>query len=288
MRVGGADTIHTVQAVSQNPTTPPVAPDSLRLVKPRPGAERCARAEKLLDALQRGEWVGDGRYAKIAGEDFVYLGELEVDGEHVAVALKQIVAPKGLAGVIDAIRSNRRSVRQWVGAERLAALDVPTALPILLASGSRGGARCDWLLLEQLTGDTLLDHLHKNDLSFKEERNAAQQVGSLVARIDSFGWFNRDCKLSNLIRQPDGIIAVIDTVGIQRRPGKRERMLSAMLAEAVGHGVLPRRTLLMRCLINAVEDPRDAWRTLSQLAASKTATWQQCVLHEKPARTGQK
>jgi len=59
-----------------------------------------------------------------------------------------------------------------------------------------------------------------------------------------------------------------------------------MLAEAVGHGVLPRRTLLMRCLKNAVEAPRDAWRTLSQLDASKTATWQQCVLHEHPTLPG--
>lgn len=251
------------------------------MILPHRGAEPYVRAGRLLEALTQGKWVGAGRYAKIAGEDFVYLGELTVGGEPVAVALKQVVAPKGLAGVVDSIRSNRRSVRQWTGAERLAALGVPTARPILLASGSRAGVRCDWLLIKQLAGDTVLDHLHKNDLSMEEERQVAKQLGQLVAWIDSYGWFNRDCKLSNLIRQPDGLIAVIDTVGIQRRPGKRERMLSAMLAEAVGYGVLPRRSLLMRCLKSAVEDPRDAWRILDRLAARHSKTWQNSVLHEK-------
>lgn len=265
-----------------NPTSPPVAPGSLRLIKPRAGADPHGRIMRLLEALNTGSWVGAGRYAKVTGEDFVYLGQLDVGKERVAVALKQIVAPKGLAGVIDAIRPNRRSRRQWAGAERLRALGVPTARPMLLASVSRAGVRFDWLLIEQLAGATLLDHLNKGDLSGNEERQAACRVGRLVARIDSYGWFNRDCKLSNLIRRPDGLIAVIDTVGIQRRPGKRVRMLSAMLAEAVGHGVLPRRSLLMRCLKNAVEDPHDAWRTLDRLAAKRAESWRKSVMHEKP------
>lgn len=183
--------------------------------------------------------------------------------------LKQFLGPAGALATLDGMKPNRRAKRQWKGAQRLGAIGVPTARPLALAVGTVKGRRCDWLALDRLDGEDLLHYLTRDDLDVADEHACARRVGELIATIDSFGWFNRDSKLSNLIRLPDGEIAVIDTVGIQRRPGKRVRMLSAMLAEALGHDLLPRRAILMRCLASAVDDPHEAWRALERFAASR-------------------
>lgn len=223
-------------------------------------------AERALEALKRGSWIGEGRYAKVEGDDFTYLGELEFGGRTLLVALKQITAKRGAIGWLRSLSPRRRARRQWRGAEQLEMLGVPTGSPVLLATGRRDGRRCDWLVLRHVPGSDLLRHLAARDLGAGEEHDAARRVGKLVATIDSYGWFNRDTKLSNLIRLPTGEIAAIDTVDIQRRPGRRVRMLSAMLAEANGHGLLPRRALMMRALVEATEEPHEAWRELERFA----------------------
>lgn len=245
---------------------PPVAPEGLRVTRPRKGAITRDEAERALEALRRGSWLGEGRYAKVENDDFTYLGELEYDGRTLLAALKQIVAKPGLLGALRALSPRRRARRQWRGAERIESLGIPTGAPVLLATGRLGRRRCDWLVLRHVPGTDLLNHLALEDLSVAEEHDAARRVGKLVATIDGYGWFNRDTKLSNLIRLPTGEIAAIDTVDIQRRPGRRVRMLRAMLAEAMGHDVLPRRTILMRALKEAVEEPREAWRELERFA----------------------
>lgn len=255
----------------------PVAPQRLRLVLPRKGTLHRQESERVFEALRAGRWTAGGRYAKAEGDDFIYVGRLELAGgardeggrdAHPAihVALKQIVARPGRIGSLRARSPRRRARRQWSGAERLESLGIPTASPLLLATGQIAGRRCDWLLLRAVPGMDLLRHLDQRDLGVADEHDAARRVGRLVARIDSYGWFDRDTKLSNLIRAHDGVIVAIDTVDIQRRPGKRVRMLRAMLVEAIGHDLLPRRTLMMRCLCEAVEEPKAAWRELEHYA----------------------
>ena len=234
---------------------------------PKRGAVQRDHAERVLAALQAGAWVGAGWRAKWDGGNFTFLGGLDVDDRRLDVSLKQLMPRPGPLGALRFCSPRRRSVRQWRGARRLHAIGVPAGRPILLARGRVGAAPCDWLLLESIPGSDLLRHLQRDDLSVREQHAAARGAGRIVSRIDSFGWFNRDTKLSNLIRTPEGEIVLVDTVDIQRRPGKRERMLRAMLYEAMGHDLLPRRSLQMRCLCEAVEEPKNAWRALEREAA---------------------
>jgi len=248
------------------PATGVTTPSRLRLVLPRRGAVERDHAETVFRALAEGRWAGAPRRVKVYGLNATWLGDLEVGGRTLGVTLKQTVPAPGVFAALRALSPRRRSVRQWRGARRLRALRIPVGSPILLARGVVQGRPCDWLLLERVPGVDLLSHLALDDLSVQEQHDAAKKAGAIVNRIDSYGWFNRDTKLSNLIRTPDGEITLIDTVDIQRRPGRRVRMLRAMLYEAIGHGVLPRRPLLMRCLRAAVEEPRDAWRALEREA----------------------
>jgi len=124
-------------------------------------------------------------------------------------------------------------------------------------------------------GTDLVATLHASGLPPREESALADAAGSLVRDIDRAGLFNRDHKLSNVVRRPDGSLAVIDTVAIApRRADGRIRMLEAMLREAAGTGLLPRRALRARCVIAAMggESWRGAWRELQTrlLAAGDT------------------
>lgn len=255
--------------MSELPTTrrpAPTPPNKLRLVRPRVGAVSRDVAEVALQSLINDAWIGEGAFAKVEEDNFILLGQLRIDDEVCNVALKQIVARPGLMGELRSRSPRRRARRQYRGAEQVLALGIPTGAPILLATGRLKGRRCDWLLLRRVPGKDVLRHLADNDLTTKEQHETARRVGEFVSIIDSYGWFDRDSKLSNLIRLPTGEIAPVDTVDIQRRPGRRTRMLSAMLAEAMGSDLLPRRTLIMRCLLAAVEEPKDTWRALERFA----------------------
>ena len=260
--------IRSVQHATNNQSGLPSAPSDLRLVRPRRGAIIRHTAEDALSALRGGAWDDEGRFVKSENDDFTYLGLLTIAGVATPVALKQFVARPGFLGALRSAGPRRRARRQWRGAEQLQRLGVPTSPPILLATGRFQGRVCDWLLLRHVPGEDLLHHLHRGELSVREEHDAARKTGDLVASIDSVGWFNRDSKLSNLIRTPEGVITAIDTVDIQRRPGRRVRMLRAMLSEAMGSELTPRRALMMRCLKEAVEDPKGAWRELEKYAAT--------------------
>jgi len=144
---------------------------------------------------------------------------------------------------------------------------VPTATPILLYRSSEGGQCADWLLMRQVPGKDILRHLADGDLSVREEHDTARNIGRLMRLLGSQRRHNRDSKLSNLIRLPDGQIGVIDTVGVRGRPGETIRMLRDMLNEAIGTSHVPRRALMMRCLRASMHDPARAWRELGQRAA---------------------
>ena len=244
-------------------------PADLRLALPKPGAVERDHAERLLGAVVRGVETNEGRYAKKSGLNFTYLTYAESNGRRIEIAVKQTVARPGAINRLRFRSTWRRSLRQWRGARRLGAIGVPVAKPMLLARCGIEGQPCDWLILERVPGKDLLRHLRDGDLTMSEQHDAARRVGRIVNAIDSYGWFNRDTKLSNMIRTPAGEIVLVDTVDIRRQPGRRPLMLAAMLFEALDAGAPPRRTLMMRCLKSAVEEPRETWRALAKAAARR-------------------
>ncbi len=255
--------------MTTKPESPPPVPADLRLALPKPGAVERDHAERLLGAVVRGVETNEGRYAKKSGLNFTYLTYAESNGRRIEIAVKQTVARPGAINRLRFRSTWRRSLRQWRGARRLGAIGVPVAKPMLLARCGIEGQPCDWLILERVPGKDLLRHLRDGDLTISEQHDAARRVGRIVNAIDSYGWFNRDTKLSNMIRTPAGEIVLVDTVDIRRQPGRRPLMLAAMLFEALDAGAPPRRTLMMRCLKSAVEEPRETWRALAKAAARR-------------------
>ncbi len=115
--------------------------------------------------------------------------------------------------------------------------------------------------MEFVDGKTVLQHLADRDLSPRQEHHLAEAVGRLIGEYDLNELRNRDTKPSNLIvrdlppdanRADDGPRAVDWLVVIDpdlKHPGRgKKHPLLSSLAECVGTGCLPRRTVLMRVL----------------------------------------
>jgi len=132
---------------------------------------------------------------------------------------------------------------------------IPTAEPLALVTRTMEGGRPEGLLvLERLTGPTLLEVLAGGEMGVRQEHALAREAGRIVGRLALAGIVNRDAKPSNWIvtsadPQHPGL-ALIDTVGV-RRGSNPLGMLASMYIEALGTGCPPRRTLIMRCLLSA-------------------------------------
>lgn len=139
-------------------------------------------------------------------------------------------------------------------ARKFTASGLKTAAPLFFAQGQIGPVPCSILVLEYLSGPTLLESIaqaHSANLPIPDQHAIARAAGTLVADLARAGLGNRDHKPSNiiLVRPPDtraGIepeLAVIDLVGIRRAVGP-DRMLASMFIEPLGCGVPPRRALM--------------------------------------------
>lgn len=156
-----------------------------------------------------------------------------------------------------------RGWRHWRGASWLMSHGVRTAAPYCMLRGkdSAGGV-VEWLIMERVEGPTVLEVLRDirdgaTDLTVKDQHKVAASLGVLASEMVAQGRFNRDNKPSNLIlagwKEGDPVIAVIDCVAIRacRRFDFKamRRMLASLVIEPLGAGVLPRRSLLMRGLV---------------------------------------
>ena len=144
--------------------------------------------------------------------------------------------------------------KHWRGAALLASKKIATAVPIVHANARADGVVAELLLLEYLSGSTLLELMRdamSATLPVRAQHAIAHAVGRQVAHC---GWvFNRDHKPSNLIvmgaRTQAPTVAIIDCGGVRFRQVLRtERMFASLVIEPMGCGVLPRRALLMRAL----------------------------------------
>lgn len=181
--------------------------------------------------------------------------------------------------------------KHWRGAALLAAKRIPTASPIALATAAVDGVRCELLVLEHLSGPTLLERMKRIRESpgsgVRAQHALARAVAEQVFAMTSRGVSNRDHKPSNLIVTGAAAVAVIDCVGVRSSGGDALREFAALVIEPLGCGVLPRRALLCRTLRTYAEreaqpdraapggreadEPRSAakarWRALERLVA---------------------
>src|SRR4029079_3031733 len=113
-----------------------------------------------------------------------------------------------------------------------------------------------WLIMEALPGKTILQHLADNDLTARQQHAVARALGQQAAALMHHKHYNRDPKPSNqivtVLTDRAATVALIDCVGIKRNlwfdSDEPIPMLPRMLIEALGVGLRPRRTLVMRAL----------------------------------------
>lgn len=176
-----------------------------------------------------------------------------------------------------------RAWRHWKGADLLTKAGVRTAVCYAIArSKGKDGVAVEWLVMDRLAGQTLLQHMADNDLPVQTQHRLAEAAGRMLAALMKAGLYNHDGKPSNLIVGPDPQrslapqIAIIDCVAIRKLAkfgveGKMIHMLAALVIEATGCKCPPRRALMMRALksfANTAHLDRAAWR------GPRNRTWQ--------------
>lgn len=152
--------------------------------------------------------------------------------------------------------------RHWAGAALLAAEEIQCAPMLALVSRRDGSVREDCLIMGRLTGQSLLRWLEDVKLGrvpVRQQHAVARAVGAQVGCILAAELHNRDHKPSNLVVWSDGdrpIVAVADCQGVKRLERDKSRhtvrMQASLALEAIGAGVLPRRTLIAMTLSSAV------------------------------------
>ena len=202
-------------------------------------------AHAWAEALAAGVWQGQGAMLKQEGERLVVaamvLGQRVVIKQWPRRSFKRRL--QGLLGRTPALR-------HWRGAALLAEAGVASATPLAVVRGEG----YEWLVMEAVAGESLLECLADESLGVRERHAIARSAGRLVAGLTTRGVFNRDMKPSNILitgigdREAD--LVVIDCGGVrrQRRSRGRYRMLASLLIEPVGVGVSLPSTLIMRGL----------------------------------------
>lgn len=241
-----------------------------------PGASRAAWSRALEAWRRSGE---PGRPLKRDARTSVVAARLA--GRDV------IVKRWTLAGVsrLKASLGAGRGQRHWSGAAWLARHHVDTATCLVLAHDSSERERIDYLVMERLSGPSVLEILAaaggRHDSTRGDAANApqaallgprrqlalARELGRQLRRLIGHGRFNRDHKPSNLIvlsadHRPR--VAIIDCVAIlpvSRAGGPGEalqRMLASLYIEPSGVGAPPRRSLILATLHGALGIDRPA------------------------------
>lgn len=209
----------------------------------------------------------DGQLELLKAGKHSFVGRATLDGQLVVVKWRELTSLNDRAKVIFGVS---RAFRQWRGARLLAGAGIPAARPFALLvqhgipgadSAAAKSARNDanpreWLILENIPGQTVLHHIAGGKLSLIDQHALARAVGVQVGAMLRAGLCNRDHKPSNLIAEfVDGvpIVTLIDTVAIRRRsnPGEMVRMLATLLIESIGVGVAPRGAIAFRVLRDA-------------------------------------
>ncbi len=260
-------------AAQRDDGTPSLAPPLARLVRAAPGGAA------VVEALRAGRWAAGPVVVKRDGARLTAMGELTTAQRlHVAVVVKR--AP---ASPLRQLLGATPLRRQWRGARRLARAGVNVAAPLALGAGNG----LETLLLERVEGEDLIQLL-----ACAKERGwrgpaalraaqAAVNAAALTRRIACAGLFFRDCKASNIVVDGEDRLWLVDTEGVRPAPlaggaqRAQERMLLALLKEAVGTRLLPSRSALWRALGAAM--------TQGATRAQKKALWRKLAVQLRRA-----
>lgn len=211
-----------------------------------PGEDGAAWAAAVGDP----RWRASARLLKEEGPATVHRATLL--GRDVVVKSAPAVS---LADRLKLLAGRSRAHRHWHGANWLDAHWFPTAAPLALLRGP-GPSEC--LVMQALSGRTLLEHLAADDLPVREQHDLAAELGAMAARMTDLGRYNRDNKPSNLIveRLESGrlrvatidCVAILPVVRVGSAPAAADRMMAALVIEPLGVGRPPRRSLMLRAL----------------------------------------
>lgn len=169
---------------------------------------------------------------------------------------------KGIVGRTRARLGVAAGDRHWAGAALLAAEGIHCAPMLALLSRQNGPLREDCLVMGRLEGQTLLRWLadiERGLVPVARQHALARAVGAQVGCLLAAGLHNRDHKPSNLIVCFEGerpTVAVADCQGVHRLERDKSRHAirtqASLALEAIGAGVLPRRTIIAMTLTSAV------------------------------------
>ena len=221
-----------------------------RVIKIAPGEDGQAWADALSDPA----WRQSAELLK--RDDGVSVWRTRMLGHDVVVKCWSLDRLKRRLQVIVGATPARR---QWRGAAWLQEHEIPTADPFVIVRTTLDGRLTECLVMRALIGETVLDHLAGGDLTIRQEHVLARLIGHQIAQITLHNRFNRDHKPSNLIvmrtDNPTPTVAVIDSVAIRRATRSHDHlcsMLADLAIEPTGCGCPPRRTLAMRCVLEAL------------------------------------
>lgn len=226
---------------------------ALRVIRTALEADGRAWAAALAD----GQWRQKARVLKRDGGTVVYRTRL-LDREVVVKCWDMTTKSR-----VQSLLGNTRGLRHWRGAARLRKCGVATAWTWALLRGDDEGRRVESLVMEALSGRSLLQHMADRDLTVPEEHAVTAAVARDVARLLHRGLYNRDHKPSNLIvvdpARSAAKVAVVDclaisTVGLLKGQEPGLQMFTSLMLEPIGVGHPPRRTLILRFLTVLLEE----------------------------------
>ena len=227
---------------------PPMA--GSRVIKIAPGEDGQAWADTLSDRA----WRDQAELLKRDNDVSVWRAQML--GRGVVVKCWSL---NRLKRRLQVIVGATPAARQWRGAAWLQEHEIPTADPFVIVRTTFDGQPTECFVMRALIGETVFDHLAGGDLTVRQEHALARLIGRQIAQITLHNRFNRDHKPSNLIvtrtGDPTPIVAVIDSVAIRRATRKLDHlcsMLADLAIEPTGCGCPPRRTLAMRCVLEAL------------------------------------
>ncbi len=222
-------------------------------------------AREWAAALARPGWLDGAASLKEEGGAWVRRGVVRLpDGpREVVVKCRPIERP---IERIKCLFRQGRGDRHWRGAAWLERHGVRTAHPIVLARATIDGRVCELLVMEALAGKSVLQHLADGDLTVRQEHTVARELGRVIARLATHARCNRDHKPSNLIvtrvSYTDAEVALVDTVAIVHDlyidAEAQEKMLAALVIEAIGTGHEPRQSLKCRVIQELILHIADA------------------------------
>lgn len=135
----------------------------------------------------------------------------------------------GLIKQAQALLKRTKHHRQWRGNELLTAAGIRSSTPLAILRGRTQDGEAEVLLLEHVTGKTLLERFAEFQDGVPVPSLIAPALAHTITRLEQHRLWNRDPKPSNILtHEPaEGSVGItlLDTVGIERRASRKNAFL---------------------------------------------------------------